>query len=110
MKTKSIYNLAVVPYIIADRAAWGAIETDERCKGWTPMQIKELADKVNPLLCDRAELHYQQGERFYKQMNKRNIDQRYYLEMFMEHWCYSLLDNYFKGEPLEFKVLESHTD
>lgn len=102
MKAKTIYDLEIVPYIIADRAAWDVMEEDKRCSNWLPHQMQELADKTNKLLCDKADVLFLHSDHFKKQMTNKRKDQRYTLEMFMSHWFRRLLEQHFKGQPLSF--------
>lgn len=102
-KVESIYDTCLVPYLIAERACWSVIEADPRCKEFEPSKCQEIADAANQLLCDRAERHYQQKGQLFKGIHNKRKDPRQFLEMWMEHWFKSLLEQYLKGEKMSFK-------
>jgi imidazole glycerol phosphate synthase subunit HisF len=89
--THDIYKLAVVPYIIADRAAWNVMEDDPKFRGYEPAKMAEIAEKLNAPLCDKAATIYANNEHFRKQINDKRTDSRYCLEMFMEHWAKGMI-------------------
>lgn len=106
MKAKTIYDLPIIPSIIAENAFWSVLEADKRCSEWNTQQIQELTEKAVVLLCDRAELHYNQKGQFYKGISKAK-DERYYLESFIEQWSEYLLNLYFNNQPLSFERCEA---
>lgn len=87
-----INQTELVPYIIAERAAWTVLEAKEANKGKTGPEIKEMADKLIAPLVDKAEHCFDKSEHFRKQILNKRTDSRYILEMFMEHWCEALLN------------------
>jgi hypothetical protein len=90
MKKKyDIHQLAVVPYIIAERAAWNILE--RKHKALTPAQCNKIVEQLSPVLVKFSEHYFQNSPHFRTGMlNKRN-DEREYLEMFMEHWTLGLI-------------------
>jgi len=91
MKQKyDIHSLAVVPYLIAEMAVWTILETDY--KSLTSEQCCKVVTLAHTELVARAERHYSNDALFRKGLHSKKNDQRYYLEMFMEHWAKGLLD------------------
>lgn len=86
-----INNTPVIPYIIADRALWNAIEKDEYFKDYPPVKVAGIVEELNPKLVGKAERLYRINCHFRKQLNDKRKDMRYTLEMFMEHWALPLL-------------------
>jgi hypothetical protein len=85
-----INKTPVVPYIIAERAIWNVLE--EKYKELSSEQCCKVVEIISPLLVHKAETIYSTNSHFRKQMNSHKTDPRYYLEMFMEHWTYGLLN------------------
>lgn len=81
----------LVPYIIAERAAWNVIEKDSKYKELPPCKIAEMVSNIYPKLVNKAEHIYRVNSMFRKQLNDRRKDPRYVLEMFMEHWTMPIL-------------------
>lgn len=79
----------LIPYIIAERAVWNVLE--EKHKELSPEQCSKVVEAISPQLIERAERHYSNDAHFREGINSPKYDPRYYLEMFMEHWCYGLL-------------------
>lgn len=84
----------LIPYIIAERAAWNTIEKDERYKDLEGVKIAEMVQVISPTLVEKAEHIYKVNSGFKKQLNDRRRDCRYTLEMFMEHWTLAILKGY----------------
>lgn len=93
----SIYDKTVlIPYIIAEMAAWEVLE--EHHKDLTPTQCGIIVESVSPLLCIRADFHFSQdgisGRQFRKNVASPDPEKgRNYLYSFMYHWTQGLLHN-----------------
>jgi len=83
--------LPIVPYIIAERAAWNVIEKEDKYNDWTGEQISALVSELEPQLTAKFERIYNVNPSFRKQINDKRKDMRYTTEMFMEHWVKSIL-------------------
>lgn len=85
-----IHSLAVVPYIIAERALWNTLETkygdllntEDYC-----ILVAAFSDK----LVAKSE-HIFNANSWWRNKLTKAKDQRYYLEMFMEHWAQPLIE------------------
>lgn len=87
-----INQTELVPYIIAERAAWTVLEAHKRHKDKSSAELCKLAESLISPLVEKAEQCFDKSEHFRKSILNKRTDSRYILEMFMEHWCESLLN------------------
>jgi len=81
----------LIPYIIADRAAWGVIEGMPENAKLTGPQIAVIVEPIIPVLVEKAERLYNISHDFRGKLHKRGKDCRVTLETFMQHWTESIL-------------------
>lgn len=86
-----INKTAIVPYIIAENAAWNVIESEEKYKTLKPDEIAAMVGQIKPILTEKAERLYNTSSHFRRSINDKRKDMRYQLEMFMEHWTKAIL-------------------
>lgn len=88
----TIYNKTVlIPYIIAENSAWEVLE--DKYKDLTPQQCAMVVEKLSPLLCIRADFHFNKDKLFRKQISASAEKGRDTLAAFMYHWTLGLLGN-----------------
>lgn len=92
MRKWDIHKTAVVPYIIAERAAWNVLESMPDNKDKTPIELDNWVNRLVPELVAKAENLFQHSNHFRMQLLRKTYDMRYTLEMFMEHWTKGIIN------------------
>lgn len=94
---RDINQLPIVPYIIAERAAWGVLEADKKYKDHTPEQLAALVSELQPQLTAKFECVYNANRSFRLTVLNKYRDMRVTVETFMEHWAKAILNK--KKQP-----------
>ncbi len=96
-----VNQLPIVPYIIAERAAWNVLEADQKYKDHTPEQLAAIVSQLEPQLTAKFERVYNANRSFRMTVNNKYLDMRYTVESFMKHWATAILNSKPINQPLK---------